>query len=149
MSTAGRSSLAARASWRSSPVTSVVQPLSWSAAMCRMSSVRASVPPRQLFGATEDRAEIDGGAGKATLAQILVDMPLKRRQLHLVDLPPAVEQTEGVADLEVVERRPGYAGAGPDLAARALGVGLGHVDGDQRAGVEVDAHRSPRSATSC
>ena len=55
----------------------------------------------------------------------------------------------GVSDFEIVKQRPRYAAKLAKFPAGTYRVRFGHVHGDERARVEIDRHRSPRSATSC
>lgn len=104
---------------------------------------------RELFGTSEHRAEVEGGSSEATSFQVFIDVPQEAGKLRLVDLSSSVEQTKSVPHFQVVEWRPRDGAMLAKFPAGTFRVRFGHVDGDQRARVEVGGQRSPRSVTSC
>ena len=104
---------------------------------------------REPFGASERGFKVDDRSSEATSLHVVIDVPQEPLELGLVDLSPSVQQAKGVSDFEIVKRRPRYGATLAQFSAGPFRLRFGHVDGDQRARVEVDRHRSPRSATSC
>ncbi len=138
----------ATASWRSSAETKVVEPRA--VRRCDVQKVEA---PRQQRGRVilrqrarrpEHLLQIQGDLEQPARRDVLTKLRMNGTALMPGHYVPSNEQLESIRHFEAVQRREGHLPDGSHDGSSGSREGLGDVERDDGAGVDVRRHRCPR-----